>query len=119
MPIELKFHNESSYLHVHASGDWTTKAAENMITRIREKALKENLTCIYIDCVQLSSPDTEMTRYFTGQAIARDLRYPFKTVAVVREEVINKFAENVATNRGARILVTPDNKSAMEWLNPN
>ena len=118
MSIELKFQDKTNYLLVHASGDWTTEAAKKSIRQIREEAMRKKLTHIFIDCEKVSAPHDDMTRYFTGEAIALDLGRPFKTVAVLPAGMINKLAEDVATNRGARILATHDYESAIEWLIP-
>ena len=92
------------------------RSSKKALRQVHEEAIENGLTHILIDCIKISPPDTEMTRYFTGEAIASVFGHRLKVAAVLPIELINKFAENVATNRGARFLVTHDYESALDWL---
>lgn len=119
MPMQLKFKLKEKYLHVYATGKWTTDAAKDVIQKIRKAADNNKLNLILIDCKNVTKPDSEMTRYNTGKAIASHLGHPIKTVVVIPIELINKFVENVAVNRGATFFVTDSNDDAIKWLGLN
>ena len=116
MSIELSYRQEPSYLFVELSGTWTTDDAKRAIEAIRSEADKRGLTRLLIDCRKFSKPDTEMTRFFTGEHIALIWGHPFKSVGVVRPEIYNGFAETVAINRGANVKAFFEEEEALEWL---
>ena len=93
-----------------------TDAANEALSRIRDHADDNQQHRILIDCAGLSPLQTEMVRFFTGEAIAALLRHPYKTVAILPREMINKFTENVAVNRGATFHVTHDFDAGLGWL---
>ena len=97
-------------------GEWEANPAIHALGRIRDTAAANQLTRILIDCAGLSPPRTETDRFYTGEAIARVLKYPYRSVAILPATMINKLAENVAVNRGARFFVTHDEEAALQWL---
>lgn len=58
----------------------------------------------------------EFTRFLSGQEMARIWGHSLKVAAVWKAELINKFAENVAVNRGACFAVFSDQNADREWL---
>jgi len=116
MPLELSFRIEDGYLRVHVVGVWESTSAKHALATIRDGAAANQLTRILMDCAALSRPRSEMVRFDTGEAIATILRHPYKTVAILPPELINRFAENVAVNRGANFLVTHDGDAGLQWL---
>src|ERR1700685_3644124 len=99
MNIEISYRKEPGYLRVEIGGPWTTDDAKKAIEAIRVEADKQNLTLLLLDILKLSRPNTEITRFFTGYHFAMVLPPPFKAAAVMKTEIYNKFAENVALNR--------------------
>ena len=57
-----------------------------------------------------------MERYFLGEEFAQVVSYRLAIAIFVREELITKFLETVATNRGAKMFVTSDKGKALAWL---
>ena len=60
-----------------------------------------------------------MDRFFVGEKIANVLGGKIKLAVVWPEKDINKFAENVAINRGGNICVVGDIETAKKWLLSN
>ena len=65
-----------------------------------------------VDFTNLST----MERYFLGEELAKVISYRLAVAIVVPEEIITKFLETVATNRGANMFVVSDLKTAEAWL---
>ena len=65
-----------------------------------------------VDFTNLST----MERYFLGEEIATSVSYRLSIAVVAPEEVITKFIETVATNRGANMFVTSEEAEAKAWL---
>ena len=116
MSIGLSYRQEPSFLFVELSGTWTTDDAKRAIEAIRGEADKRSLKRLLIDCRKFSKPDSEMTRFFTGEHIALIWARPFKSVGVLRPEIYNGFAETVALNRGANVKAFFEEEEALEWL---
>lgn len=55
-------------------------------------------------------------RYFLGENLALKLEKEIAIAVVWPVEHIDKFAETVALNRGGKMFVVGDVKSAEEWL---
>jgi hypothetical protein len=116
MSINLSYRQEPNHLFVEVSGNWTSESAIHVIENVRIEAIKRNITSILFDVRELSKPDNELTRFVTGEHFAKILCPPFVSAVLVRSEIYNKFAENVAVNRGAILTVLFDEESALEWI---
>jgi len=114
--MELSFKIEDDYLYAHVCGQWEIDTTQKALIEIQAKATEAKLTRILIDCLELSPPQSEMARYSAGETIATIFGPPYKVVVVIKAEIINKFAENVAINRGANFLVVDDLAVGLEWL---
>jgi hypothetical protein len=75
--------------------------AEKLLVNVKE-----------VDFTNLST----MERYFIGEEIANIVSYKLSVAVVAPEEIITKFIETVATNRGINILVVSDLETAADWL---
>lgn len=93
-----------------------THSVRECFVAIRERATQIENTLILIDAFGLSAPKREFDRFLVGEAIAELLPQPMKVAALSRAELINKFAENTAVNRGARFLVCSNEDEALQWL---
>ena len=74
------------------------------------------LNRILVDAFAVSPPDTEMQRFEFGEDLAKIFRLQFKVAILYKPEFTNRFAEDTAINRGARVRVFGDEAAALEWL---
>ncbi|MEQ8790947.1 MAG: hypothetical protein RIC55_32085 [Pirellulaceae bacterium] len=116
MSIEVAYHDRPGYLFVEARGEWRLDDTRREIENIRREADRRGYTRLLVDSRELSAPDTEMTRFYTGEHIAEFWRRPLKVASLALPEIINNFAENVAVNRGAHYAVFTDEQAAIDWL---
>jgi hypothetical protein len=114
--LDLSFEDTGIYLHVRVRGDWTRKEIIAGIQNVAERAQSVGQTRVLLDIRELSSPKNEMDRFMAGEAIARLFPSPFKVVALWSDDLMDKFAENVAVNRGANAIVLSDIDEAVRWL---
>ena len=103
-------------LIVNVSGAWDADAARKRLEAVRKQADERGLTRILLDTRGLLPPASETTRFMTGEHIARIFRPPLRVAALARPEMINRFVENTAWNRGAIFAVFSDEAEALEWL---
>ena len=116
MKLDLSFEDAGDYLHISAKGEWEREEVTKGIRDVAEKALSAGQTRILLDIRELSSPGSELDRFLAGEAIAEFFSSPFKVVAVRSVDLMDKFAENVAVNRGANFMVLSDFDEAVRWL---
>lgn len=116
MSIEPEFTEMPGYLLAVASGQWTTKAATKFLDEVKHEAESRGMTRLLIDVLPLRMPSSEFTRYETGVYLAEILYPPFKIAVIANPEDINRFSENVASNRGATIKNFTGRQEAVDWL---
>ena len=116
MKLDLSFENTGDYLHVRVRGEWKRQEIMAGIQNVAERAQKAGQTRILLDIRELSAPRNELDRFMAGEAIAKFFHSPFKIVAVRSVDLMDKFAENVAVNRGANFIVLSDFDEAVLWL---
>ncbi len=106
----------AEYLLVEVRGEWTEAATQQALYAIKAEADRLGSQRLLLDLRGLSRPATEMVRFWSGRYLAQILPYPFKVAAFAKPELINKFGETVAVNRGAWFQVFPDEQRAVQWL---
>ena len=108
--------DEEGFLSVRVLAPWTADHAKGIIDQAKKEAVAKGYNRIFVDVTNWTKPDTELTRFLSGEYLAGQLGRPFRVVALANAEGINRFAENTAVNRGADFRVFSDRPSAMEWL---
>jgi hypothetical protein len=90
-------------------------SADQGLANVSSEARKRNQKAILVDSRIFGPPKADFQRFLVGQSFARYFR-GLKVAFVYQEELINKFAENTAINRGGDLLVVPDFDKAVKWL---
>ena len=116
MSVSTKYDKYPKYLKVKVSGKWTRDNAVSVIEEIKVEADSQQTKRILLDLQDLSYPESEMVRFYSGEKIAEVFPYPFKIAAYLQPEKINRFAENVAVNRGADMRSFDNLTDAVSWL---
>ena len=116
MALDVRYHNETGYLAVEVSGLWEQNDAEQAIEAIRDEADKREQTRLFLDLRNFTPPKSRMTRFFTGEHIAKHWGRPFRVAGLWTPEFYDGFAETVAVNRSATIKVFIEKEKALEWL---
>jgi hypothetical protein len=116
MPMEVQYKEGIGYLIVKVCGQWELGEAKQEMEALRDEANKRGHTRILVDVRDMSPQKSDLSRYYTGEYIAKILPYPFRVAAIDTPEFINRFVENVAVNRGAFFAAFAQEKAAIEWL---
>lgn len=116
MIISLEYLKFPDYLEVNLNGNWTESSAQKALDSIKVEVDKLGLKKIIMDCRELSYPDVEITRFYTGLKIAEIFSYHYKIAAYAQAEKINRFTENTARNRFANLRVFDNEDEALSWL---
>ena len=114
---ELSFQIPTGYLRATVGGGFPSTTFREILTAIRDEARRSEHSRILIDAFALPAPPADMDRFWIGEALAQIFGGgDFKITILYPSELINKFAENTAVNRGARLLVIGDEEAALRWL---
>ena len=110
------FHDRDGYLLVKVAAPWTETSAKHVIDEIKSEVTKQHHNRLLLDLTQWTEPDTEFTRFQSGKYLAKVFPPSFKIAAYTIPNVINRFGETTAINRGALFRIFPDEQSALQWL---
>jgi hypothetical protein len=116
MCLDIIYRDQAGYLAVKASGLWTERNVKTLIDGIKSETEDRNVTRVLLDLRGFSRPENEVIRYVSGEYLAKVLGFKIKVSVIGMKENINRFAETVALNRGARLSVTDDESAALQWL---
>ena len=119
MSLSITCQNKADYLEITISGNWTLPEMKSAIDEVKFEADKCKQYLLLLKMQEIIPPFTEMTRYYTGEYMAKVLPSPFKIAVIAKKESVNYFAETVAVNRGANMKVFFNEELAKEWLIPS
>jgi hypothetical protein len=112
----VSFEVADDYLRVTLAGSYPSGTIRDVLLAIRSKAEECARTQVLVDAWSLSPPSMDFERFVLGETAAEIFRSRYRVAVVYRPELINKFAENVARNRGASVFVAASEAEALEWL---
>ena len=118
MALALTFNDADGYLLARLEGEWTPSALSERIRCIASTAQERGYERVLVDIREMSAPARGFYRYSAGEDVAKYFGTSVSVAAVYRAELIDKFVENVAVNRGARFIVVPSFEEALDWLEP-
>lgn len=115
MSILLEYKTSSGFLLVTFNGLWAKNDIEISVKEIGIEAEKQKTKRILLDLRGLSSPPSEMNRFYAGEILASVLG-KYKIAGFAQADKINRFAENVAVNRGAHFKMFVTEADSIDWL---
>ncbi len=115
LATQLSFEIFDEYIKFYLNGDSLFEDILDIITTIERISKENNRTKILINAVNISSP-TQMERFRMGEIAAAVDKHKNRIALFTKPEIINKFFENVAVNRGVSITVVPGEQEALDWL---
>ena len=116
MGIDVSFQYENSYLVAKIHGQYDVNSLRKAMDTINEKIVQLGTDRILVDSLHISAPRNEFDRYLVGLAISDLSRKGLKIAILYKPELINRFTENTAVNRGVNLHVFGDEAEALEWL---
>jgi hypothetical protein len=116
MALDVSIHEEPGYLVVGVEGTFEVGDMKSMIQSLMVEGKKRGYDRALVDISRVEGPIKQFDRFLIGQHAAENWRPGLRVAVVYRAEEINKFAEEVATSRGANLRVVPDVESALHWL---
>ena len=114
--VVVTFVDEEGFLFAKATGQWNLASVKNAVTEIRDEAVKRKYHGVLIDIREVEGSPSLMERHELGLHVVNQTRGVLKGAIFIRGAATDKHLENVVTNRGAKILFTPDREEAVHWL---
>ncbi len=103
-------------LEVTCTGDVSSDGLLNLINTVKVLLTKkQEVKNILVDLTGIEGKLNFMEHFSIGEDIAKKLR-GYKLAVVTKPIVVNKVAENVATKKGASMLMTYDRQKALNWF---
>jgi len=116
MKTQISFQVHAEYLKIVLCGEFPSTTYRELLESMRDQASRSGHTRLLIDAMGVTAPLKELSRFFVGEAVADIFKHNYRVAALYRPELINKFVENVAVNRGTQFLVVGDETVALQWL---
>jgi hypothetical protein len=111
------FEKNDNYIVMQISGEYDKDDFLSYPKLILEKCENENVDKILVNGSNVTGTNLPtMDRFFIAENIANLLRGKVKLAVVWPKEHINRFAENVAVNRGGSMIVVDTVAAADKWL---
>lgn len=114
--LHVEIQNMGQYLVVEVSGELSLESGRELIDLVESESKKRGCDLFLVDMLQTGPPEKGMDRYDIGVYAAEKFHPGLKVAVVYRQELINKFFENTAANRGAAVTVVGSRKEALEYL---
>jgi hypothetical protein len=116
MNMVSKFKHHRDYLEVSFFDESTFSNLNKLLDQIVKECKKKNHKKVMVDLLNVKGSLSEIDRFKIGEKIAQLFPIPYRMLAIVKEERINRFGENTAVNRGANLHVASNKKDGLDWL---
>jgi hypothetical protein len=116
MQLTVEHEIRGRFLWVGLGGVWDLDRVFAVIDMIRWETEWNRLGSAFVDFRSVEGPIPDLDRFFAGERVALVLGGRVRLAVLARPEMINKLGEDTAVNRGARILVTPDEAQAIAFI---
>ena len=116
MALDVSIHEEPGYLVIGVEGTFEIGEMKKMIQALVIESEKRGYDRALLDISKIEGPIKQFDRFLIGQHAAEHWRPGLRVAVVYRPEEINRFAEGVATSRGANLRVVADVQSGLHWL---
>lgn len=120
MKSQYSVEKRADYLYLALTGEYRKEDFLSYPKIVAEECAKAKMKKVLVNGLNLKGTNVPtMDRFFMGETIAKDLGTKIKLAVAWPKEHIDKFAETVAVNRGAMILVIDSIDAAEKWLLQN
>ncbi len=116
MGIEAKVLENKDYVGIVVKGSLSLQNLKDCADAVKNTQEKYGTDKILMDIYEMTGEIVEFDRYRLGEYAAKILPRSIKVAVIMESKHINKFFENVATNRGIDVIVVDNKKEALNWL---
>lgn len=114
MVTQFTVKSDPLHLHIVCAGPYHLTDGMALIQRIREECERSGCDHVLLDLRPIIGSMPNLQRYQLGERAAEELRCRLGIIS--RIEDINRFFENVASNRGLKTYVGSEADDVWQWL---
>jgi hypothetical protein len=119
MGLDLRIKQENGYLFIGIIGEYSLMESRDLIHRVKEESKNSGYQNVLLDTTGLAGSIPHLDMFELGVHCAEVWKAAFRVAIISRAGGINKLFEDVAANRGARVLVVANEGAAIQWLDGN
>lgn len=118
MNLKLDITEQDNILLMTVTGPYSLSDFKEVIALLQVECDRrsKNLALVDITRVEMEGTMPGLDRFIIGELLADLLAPRIKLAAVAQPQIVNRMAENVAVNRGMRMLVFFTREEAIHWL---
>jgi len=116
MGLDVQVKQENGYLFIAVAGDYSLIDSRDLIHRVKQESKNSGYRDVLLDTTGVAGTIPHLDLFELGVHCAEVWKAAFRVAIISRDEGINKFFEDVAGNRGVRVLVVANQDTAIQWL---
>jgi len=116
MGSDLRIKQQDGYLFIGVVGEYSLMDSRDLIHRVKEESKNSGYQNVLLDTTGLAGSIPHLDMFELGVHCAEVWKAAFRVAIISRAGGINKFFEDVARNRGVRVLVVAKEDAAIQWL---
>jgi len=98
------------------TADYEKELYQSFILFIKKTLLEKHRNKLIVDLRYVKGDIPDFDRFELGVSLAKNMGSKYSMGILSLKEKINKFAENVAVNRGANVFVSYDLNEILQWF---
>ena len=116
MQLEMQVQETNGHLSIKAAGPYSLADLRDLFDRVKAESETRADRGVVLDVTEVAGAIPVMDMHVLGEHCSRVWKLQFRIAIVAQEDGLNKFFENVASNRGVQIAVVSNRDAASEWL---
>jgi hypothetical protein len=116
MSLEVQIQEGETYLLIKAVGPYSLADLHVLFDQVKKESESRANQRVLLDVTGVTGTIPVLDMMVFGEHCARFWKQAFKVAIVSPVGGLNKFFENVASNRGVQIAVVSNRDAASEWL---
>lgn len=117
--VKVTYKRKTGYIHLLLTGTYEQDDFNKIIEAFQKKGIQKKMIRVICDITGVKGSIPDIHRFKFGEQVAAAFGPTIRIALINRPEEINKLFEHTAVNRSGDVLVTSDEKEALEWLLKN
>lgn len=116
MSLSLQFEMHDAYLEARIAGVWQLDDIREAIEAVRCRGEESGHDRLLVDMNQVTGRPPDLHRFEAAEATANAARGRFRVALIPPRDLVDRFFEDTARNRGAALHAERDRDAAVAWL---
>lgn len=116
MSLSLQFEMHDDYLEARIAGVWQLDDVREAIEAVRSRGEESGFERLLVDMHRVTGRPPDLHRFEAAEATANAARARFRVALIPPRDLLDRFFEDAARNRGAALYAERDRDAAVAWL---